>query len=141
MLKGDISNQLSPAVVIDIDGIIIEEFKFDEKHGLFKRKPSIKKEVEGYKVIFEVYPILENMFYNDISIYLFAHRNSDFKPLLEEKFEELIYTKLYVGGIRERETLLNKRHVHWYYYKDPAHVSLLSKHKECWVQKWNELTL
>lgn len=140
MEGGDISNKPAPAIVIDIDGIIIDVPRFRFR-GFGKHFNPAKLEVDLYTVNDKVYPLLENIFYQDIAIYLFAHRPDRYKKALEDKLGDFIYTRLFVGGIREREALLKRRNVHRYYYHLPEHASFLSKSKEKRVEKWNEIIL
>jgi len=148
---GDIDNKPSPAVVVDIDGLVIMEPNI-EKVGYLRRllervkSPSlllnkVKAEVDQYTLIDRIYPVLEGLFFNDITVYLFAHRPSVFKEPLEEKLEPFIYSSLFVGGIKERESLLSRRYVHLYYYKKAEHSSILYKNKERWIQAYNEIDL
>lgn len=141
MERGDISNKPAPAIVIDIDNIIVEAPKITISEKFGKRFDMSKMEVDFYKVNDKIYPLLERLFYRDISIYLFAHRPSWYKEALEEKLEDLLFTRLYVGGIAKREALLRRQNVHWYYYNLPEHGSILSKEKERRVEKWNQISL
>lgn len=145
MIQGDIDNKPSPAVVIDIDGLIVDAPKTSALSRFAKLfigdLKAIEIEVDSYTLHTELYPLLESLFYQDISIYFFAHRPHNYKPALLKLLEEFPYTRLYVGGIKEREALLRSRHVHWYFYSTPEHGSMLSKDKEKFIKHWSDISL
>jgi hypothetical protein len=145
MLGGNISNQPAPVVVIDIDKLIIEKpEKSISKFGsiISRMVSNAEIEVEQYKVNTDIYPLLENIYYNyDAAIYFFAHRPHFYREPLERKLDELLYNRLYIGGIKEREALLKRRNVIAYYYATPEHGSILSKSKEHYIEHWNEISL
>lgn len=146
MLYGDISNQWSPAIVIDIDDLIIEVPKESVLESLgrvvAKNKLNLAQlDVRRYKLKKGIYPLLENIFIKDIAIYLFAHRPTHYQEPLEKLFQDLPITRVYTGGVKEREEVLSRSHVHWYYYNHREHASILSKHKERWVEAWNDISL
>jgi len=152
MRFGDLSNYASPTIVIDIDGLIIKETQASRNWlsqfvDTFKRSVSLqetflaKTEVKKYKLNEDIYPLLENLFYKDVGIYFFAHRPFHFQEFLEDKLEPLLYNGLYVGGIKEREALLRRRHIHLYYYRKPEHASILSKDKERRIDHYRDIDL
>jgi hypothetical protein len=141
MLNGDIDNKLSPAIVIDIDNLIIQKSNEKIPFYVVGKQNRINYEVEHYEVSEDIYPLLEYLFYKDISIYFFAHREEFYREQLEKLLNDLPYTRLYLGGKVKRENLLKRKHIHWYFYNDPEHASMLSKNKERWIQHWSEISL
>ena len=141
MEKGELSNKMAPAIVIDIDELIIEipeDKSITDRVNMVANKLgetlSIERlsrmEVNSYRVKRGVYDILESLFYQDIMIYLFAHRPDSYRDGLERLLSDLPYTRLYVGDKRDREEILGRRHIKYYYYKVPEHSSTDNKKKE-----------
>ena len=145
MERGDISNLPAPAIVIDIDELLIRTYKpegllaYLGELGLRKFKAEV--EVKRYRRIDSAYPLLENLFYKGLLIYLFAQRPWFYKKPLEKLLEPFIFSKLFVGGVGVRESLLGRRNVHWYYYSVPEHCSLVHKDKEKHVNHFSEIDL
>ena len=152
MRFGDLSNKPSPTVVIDIDGLVIQDY-FRPKETLIRKiNRNIRQsfltqeqqavgEVNCYKLNEGIYPILERLFYGDVGVYFFAHRPWYFKEPLEELFNPLLYNHLIVGGVKEREGLLSRRYIQLYYFRKPEHGSFLSKSKERYIEHYKEINL
>jgi len=138
LLKGDIDNRPAPAIVVDIDEIIIKPLS--EK--LWRRvQKGVKLPLSSYQLNSSIYPFLEHLLYLGIDVYLFAHRNKAEYENLERLFQGLVYSRLYVGGKKEREALLSRRNVHTYYYIKPEHASTLNKSKERRLTTWHQIGL
>lgn len=134
MYKGDISNKVSPSILVDIDGLIIGEHKEGkfgevlEKSKVFKT-PLINNKVKNYIINEEAFHLFENLIYKDIVVNLFAHRNRNYYIPLMRLLEDYPFNNLYVGGAFERERVLRWRSVHYYYFKLPQHAATFNKKK------------
>jgi|GEM_PF-6789245 len=153
MEKGQISNKPSPAIVFDIDGILIEQLDtgfFDRLHSKMPdivSKPFDKvkmlNEIRKYELIEQSADFIQKLFFMDYRIILFAHRNQVYYEELVDYFEEnhVLFNEIIVGGQKERERILSQDHVHYYYYSHPFHYSTSNKEKERHIDSWQELTV
>lgn len=120
--KGDISNELAPALAIDVDGLII----FTEKK-FFGLSKSIKLNHNAIMVC-------EHHFKNGRMIYLLAHRKHESEVRQIEQIlddADFPYTRLYhVPDDNTRESILGRSHVHMYFYLDKLHGATHNKRKE-----------
>lgn len=148
MWKGDIDNLPAPAIVLDIDNLII---KLPEKRQAVQvigdyfrsERMRVANVVSEYKLVEEILPTLEHLFFKGIEVIIFAHRAKGFREPLRELLQDnmITYSNLVVGGTKERESLLKLKKVHWYYYSKPEHSSTNSKQKERWVSSWHDVSL
>jgi hypothetical protein len=122
MLRGEISNQLAPTIVMDIDELIV----FTEK----KLFGLAKKTILNPTAI----RICEHHMRMGRMIYLLAHgRTEEEVKEIEEILDsyDFPYTKLFtISDSRERESILGRDFVHFYFYTDKLHSSTDNKRKE-----------
>lgn len=122
MERGDISNQFSPTLAIDVDDLII--FTQEKWWGLW----------EDIKVNPAAIPVCEYHFRKGRMIYLVYHTQSKEDALDLESFLDSVdfpYTKLFaVLDDKDRELILSRDHVHFYFFKNPLHAATKNKRKE-----------
>jgi len=122
MRGGDISNELAPTIVFDIDGLIV----FTEKK-FFGLAQTVKLNPTAVR-------ICEHHMRMGRMIYLLAHGRTEKEV---EELEQLLddydfpYTKLFpISEPQERESILGRHFVHNYFYSDKLHGSTDNKRKE-----------
>lgn len=122
MERGDISNEFAPTIAIDVDGLII--FNESRFFGFIQHE----------ELNLSAYKVCEHHILKGRMIYLLAHRNieaevKDIEAILDH--HDFPYNKLYfVPDDKSRELILDRKHVHMYYYMDPLHGATRNKRKE-----------
>jgi len=131
MLGGDISNELAPTIVIDLDNLVI--LSESKLFGFAKSLRVNKKSV----------PVLDTIMYRGIGVYLVGHGYDEKEQaVIQGKLDDVDfpYTKLsFMKDNKEKEMLLSRRHIHFYFYNNPLHASVENKRKEKWVQHVGEI--
>ena len=121
MERGDISNEFAPTIAIDVEGLIF--FKRSRFFGMWQQE----------ELNLGAYKVCEHHLMKGRMIYLIAHRDSreevyDLETSLDE--QHFPYTKLFVvTSHAERENILDRKHVHFYYYQEPYHTATRNKRK------------
>ncbi len=131
MLGGDISNELAPTIVIDLENLVI--LSESRMFGFAKSLKINKKAI----------PVLDAIMYRGVGIYLIAQGYDEKEmSIIRDKLDDIDfpYTKLsFMEDNTEKELLLSRRHVHFYFYNNPLHASVENKRKEKWVQHVGEI--
>lgn len=122
MKGGDISNTWAPTLAIDIDGLIIITKKkfFGLSQNMILNPTAVK--------------VCEHHMRMGRMIYLLAHNRTEreineLTELLDQY--DFPYTKLFpISDKDEREAILGREHIHFYYFTDKHHAATDNKRKE-----------
>ena len=142
MKGGDISNTVAPAIMIDIEDLIVE---FPQNLGTKKKilpKKVFSSDRFGFKIIDEAVLNLEKFYLDeDINVYLFAHLDPKFEDTIFSLLEDIPCNKIYVGNSTKREMVLRFQNIHWYYYKKEKNApKIINRSKGVWVRDYTEIT-
>jgi hypothetical protein len=120
MQGGDLSNKQAPAIVIDMDDLLLIPPKQRWRRRLISQNKKNPKAVT----------MMEELYYNyDVSLYVVAFRPKREFSKIERLLEPISYSHLYcIEESWELIDILRMRHVQRYIYSNPEHY--------CW--QWQE---
>jgi hypothetical protein len=133
MLKGNISNEWSKAIVIDVDGLVIQP----KVVGPFKLREELTEQASK---------VLHGLFKYDLSVYLVYNRkytgaSERVQKLLEDHY--LPYTRFYsVTSPAELDDVVNQSHVIRYFLHNslPDRITMISSGKAVMIENLMEVS-